>query len=94
MLKRPSRDGCGAVTNREQVSMNLVRPLACIFAVAFLGMNLANAAELPSQMKNVRPPEALKHCNIGGSVGVLAANGVCVRVSGYASAAVGGGQVK
>ena len=74
--------------------MILVRSRACIFAVALLGMNLADAAELPSQMNRARPPEALKHCNIGGSVGVLAANGVCVRVSGYASAAVGGGQVK
>jgi hypothetical protein len=74
--------------------MNLVRPLACIFAVALLGMNLADAAELPSQMKKAKPPEASKHCNVGGSVGVLAASGVCVRVSGSISAAVGGGQVK
>jgi hypothetical protein len=54
------------------------------------------AAELPSQVKTVKPPEAAaaKKCNIGGLVGVVAANGVCVRLSGSVSAVFGGGQLK
>jgi hypothetical protein len=52
------------------------------------------AAELPSQNKKSKPPEAVKHCNIAGSPGVLAANGVCVRLSGYISAGFGAGQLK
>ena len=44
------------------------------------------AAELPSQNKKPRPAEALKHCDVAGSPGVLAASGVCVKLSGYVSA--------
>lgn len=44
------------------------------------------AAELPSQNKKPKPPEAAKHCNVAGSPGVLAASGVCVKFSGYVSA--------
>ena len=55
------------------------------------------AAELPSQNdhnKKPQPTEAVKHCNVAGSPGVLAANGVCVRVSGYISTGFGAGQLK
>ena len=52
------------------------------------------AAELPSQNKKAKPPEAVKHCNIAGSPGILAANGVCVRLSGYISTEFGAGQLK
>ena len=38
-----------------------------------------SAAELPSQMKKPKPPEAAKHCDVAGSPGVLAANGICVK---------------
>ena len=46
------------------------------------------AAELPSQNKKPKPAEALKHCDVAGSPGVMAANGVCVRLSGYVSAGI------
>ncbi len=55
------------------------------------------AAELPSQAKKPKPPEtarAVETCNIGGVVGVVAANGVCVRLSGYISVGVAAGTVK
>ena len=35
-----------------------------------------------------------KKCNVGGMTGVLAANGVCVRLSGSVSAWFGAGQIK
>ena len=52
------------------------------------------AAELPSHNRKPKPPEAAKHCNIAGSPGVLAANGVCVRLSGYISADFSAGHLK
>jgi hypothetical protein len=64
-------------------------------ACAILTAALASAAELPSQNnKKQKPPETAKPCNVAGSPGVLAANGVCVRLSGYISAGFGGGQIK
>jgi hypothetical protein len=56
----------------------------------------APAAELPSQARKAKPPEAaaVKKCNIDGIAGVLAANGVCVRMSGSITAVVGAGQSK
>ena len=58
---------------------------------------VAEGAELPSQVK--KPPSrentaAARKCNVGGLTGVLATNGVCVRMSGSISAGVGGGQIK
>jgi hypothetical protein len=35
-----------------------------------------------------------KTCNIGGVVGIVAANGVCVRLSGYVSAGFSAGHLK
>ena len=70
------------------------RSIARGLAVALFGMSLAAAAELPSQMKKARPPEAVKHCNVAGVTGVLAADGVCVKISGYVSAGVSGRQLK
>ncbi len=54
------------------------------------------AAELPSQARKAKPPEtaAAKKCNIGGIAGVVAANGVCVRLSGSISASFGAAQLK
>jgi hypothetical protein len=74
--------------------MNLDRALGLGFAIALLGLSCAEAAELPSQMKNAKPRETVKHCNIAGSPGFLAANGVCMRISGYISAGVSVGHVK
>jgi hypothetical protein len=54
----------------------------------------AGAAELPAQSKKPKRPEAVQHCDIAGLPGVLAADGVCVRISGSISARVGGGQLK
>ncbi len=58
-----------------------------------LGAGLA-AAELPSQARRVKHAKSVKHCNIAGSPGILAANGVCVRISGYVSAGFGAGQTR
>jgi len=55
------------------------------------------AAELPSQHGQANKPkkaEAGKSCNVAGFPGVLAANGVCVRFSGYVSSQFSAGQLK
>jgi hypothetical protein len=57
----------------------------------------AQAAELPSQRGHTdksKKTEYVTPCNVAGSVGVLASNGVCVKFSGYVSSQVGGGQLK
>ena len=53
-----------------------------------------SAAELPTQNKKPKPPEAVKHCDIAGSPGVLAGNGVCVKLSGYISGQFSAGKLK
>ncbi|MBV8104584.1 MAG: hypothetical protein JO223_08175 [Hyphomicrobiales bacterium] len=70
------------------------RSIVCGFAAALTLVASVAAAELPSQAKKAKPAEVLKHCNIAGSPGVLAANGVCVRMSGYVSAGFNAGQIK
>jgi hypothetical protein len=66
------------------------------FAIAGAFAAAAQAAELPSQRHTDKPAqaEAAKKCNVAGSPGVLASNGVCVRLSGYVSSQFGGGQLK
>lgn len=66
------------------------------FAILALGVSAAEGAELPSQARKAKPPEAAhaKACNIGGMTGFIAANGVCVRVSGSVSAWFSAGQIK
>jgi len=64
-----------------------------ILAVLALPTALS-AAELPSQNKKPKPPESAEHCNVAGSPGVLAANGVCVKLSGYISAGFTAGRLK
>ena len=67
------------------------------FAVLALGVSAATGAELPSQVKSAKPPEhaqRVKKCNIGGVAGVVAADGVCMRLSGSISAGFGAGQIK
>jgi hypothetical protein len=57
----------------------------------------AQAAELPSQHVHAdksKKAEYVTPCNVAGSVGVLASNGVCIKFSGYVSSQVGGGQLK
>ena len=66
-------------------------------AAALLGTAAAQAAELPSQRgqtHKAKETEAAKTCNIAGNPGVLAANGVCVRFSGYVSSQFTAGQLK
>ena len=67
------------------------------FAALALGASAATGAELPSQVKSAKPPEhaqRVKKCNIGGIVGFVAADGVCVRISGSISAGFSAGQIK
>ncbi len=73
-----------------------VRLRVCIVAALALSAFAAPAAELPSQARKAKPPEAaaVKKCNIGGMVGVLAANGVCVKLSGSVSTSFGATQLK
>ncbi len=62
-----------------------------------LAASAATGAELPSQTKSAKPPERdqrVKKCNIGGIAGVVAADGVCVRLSGSISAGFSAGKLK
>ena len=55
------------------------------------------SAELPSQRGQTdksKKTEYVTPCNVAGSPGVQAADGVCVRFSGYVSSKFGGGQLK
>jgi hypothetical protein len=57
---------------------------------------VAYAAELPSQSIK-KPKEAqqpVHSCNIAGITGVMLANGVCVKMSGFVSTQVTGGPIK
>jgi hypothetical protein len=72
------------------------RWVAFTLAAALLGA-AAEAAELPSQ--HGQPDKSKKAqyvtpCNVAGSPGVLASNGVCVRFSGYVSSKFGATQLK
>jgi hypothetical protein len=75
----------------------IVQRLAGIaFAAALLGAAAGQAAELPSQRGQTNKPkqsEPAKKCNIAGNPGVLAANGLCVRLSGYISSQFTAGQL-
>lgn len=74
------------------------RRLATFAAVALsVSVSLAAAAELPSQGKKGKPDapsHAEKTCNVGGVSGMLTADGVCVRLSGYVSTGLAAGQLK
>jgi hypothetical protein len=55
------------------------------------------AAELPSQRGHgdkSKKAEYVTPCNVAGSTGVLASDGVCVRFSGYVSSKIGAGQLR
>lgn len=74
--------------------MGFQRWIMCALLGALpLATSLA-AAELPSQARKVKQAELVKHCNIAGSPGILAANGICIRISGYVSAGFGAGQIR
>jgi hypothetical protein len=78
--------GVGTVASERSIVFALVTLL--------IGAGAAAAAELPSQHNKPKWSEPVKHCDIAGSPGVLAANGVCVRISGYVAAGVGAGRAK
>ncbi|HEY1781857.1 MAG TPA: hypothetical protein VGG79_15745 [Roseiarcus sp.] len=64
------------------------RWVAFALAAALFGALAGQAAELPSQRGQTMKPkkaEPARTCNIAGNPGVLAGNGVCVRLSGYVS---------
>ena len=73
--------------------MIVERWLACVFVVAVFGATAVQAAELPAQNKKPTKAEPAKTCDVAGNPGVLAANGVCVRLSGYVSSQFSGGQL-
>lgn len=69
--------------------------VAAGFALALGGA--VHAAELPSQTRKAKPPDsakAQKACNIGGMTGVIAGNGVCVKLSGSVTAGFGGASLR
>ena len=73
------------------------RRVAFALAAALLSAAAARAAELPSQRGKTEKPkkaEPTQACDIAGAPGVLAANGVCVRFSGYVSSQFTAGQLK
>jgi hypothetical protein len=68
--------------------------LACALSAAFLAATAGEAAELPAENKKPTKAEpTAQTCDIGGKPGVLAANGVCVRLSGYISSQFSAGQL-
>ena len=80
-----------------EVLMIMQRWIAFATAAALLGAAAAQAAELPSQRgqtHKTKETQAAKTCDIAGNPGVLAANGVCVRLSGYVSSQFSAGQLK
>ncbi len=72
--------------------MIVERWFAFALAAAVLGA-AAGAAELPAQNKKPTKAEPAKTCDVAGNPGVLAANGVCVRLSGYVSSQFSAGQL-
>lgn len=78
-------------------AMIVQRWAALALAAALLDAAAGQAAELPSQRGQTNKPkqaEPAKTCDIAGNPGVLAANGVCVRFSGYISSQFTAGQLK
>jgi hypothetical protein len=70
------------------------RWFACALAAMLICAIAGQAAELPAQNKKPTKPEHAQACDIAGNPGVLAANGVCVRLSGYVSSQFSAGQLK
>jgi hypothetical protein len=79
---------------RQVKHMILERWFAFALAAAILGAAAGRAAELPAQNKKPTKAESARTCDIAGNPGVLAANGVCVRFSGYVSSQFSAGQLR
>jgi hypothetical protein len=76
--------------------MIVQRWVALALAAGFVGA-AGEAAELPSQRgqpDKSKKTEYVTPCNVAGFPGVLAADGVCVRFSGYVSSKFGATQLK
>jgi len=63
-----------------------LRRIAFAVLAVLLSPAVLAAAELPSQARKPKHSEAVKRCNVGGSPGMVAANGICVKMSGHVSA--------
>jgi hypothetical protein len=74
--------------------MTVERWFACALSSALLLASAGQAAELPAQNNKPTKAEPAKKCDIAGNPGVLAANGVCMRLSGYISSQFSAGQLK
>jgi hypothetical protein len=76
--------------------MTIQRWVAFGLAGAVVAATAGQAAELPSQRHADKPKqaEAARKCNVAGSPGVLAGDGVCIRFSGYVSSQFSAGQLK
>ena len=64
---------------------------------AIVTTTAGQAAELPSQRGQTdksKKTEYVTPCNVAGSAGILASDGVCVRFSGYVSSKFGASQLK
>jgi hypothetical protein len=71
-----------------------VRCATALLAVALWACG-AGAAELPSRgVKTKAAPDKGRTCLIEGERGVETPGGMCIRVSGYVSVGIGGGDVK
>jgi hypothetical protein len=73
--------------------MIVQRCVAFAVAASVVATIVAQAAELPSQRAQrdkSKKAEYVTPCNVAGSPGVLASDGVCVRFSGYVSSEFGG----
>ena len=73
--------------------MIVERWFACALTAAVLGAAAGQAAELPAPHKKPTKAEPAQKCDIAGNPGVLAANGVCVRLSGYITSQFGAGNL-
>jgi len=73
--------------------MIVERWFACALSAAVLAATAGQAAELPAQNKKPTKAQPARTCDIAGNPGVLAANGVCVRLSGYISSQFSAGQL-
>jgi hypothetical protein len=76
--------------------MTIQRWVAFGLAGAVVAATTGQAAELPSQRHADKPKqaEAARKCNVAGSPGVQAGDGVCIRLSGYVSSQFSAGQLK
>jgi hypothetical protein len=78
-------------------AMIVQRWMGFALAAAVLGAAPGQSAELPTQKGQTHKPkqaEPARACDIAGNPGVVMANGVCVRFSGYVSSQFTAGQLK